>query len=135
MEYVVKVHYKSDPVDLIWTYSGTRYNSLDEAVKEASKAIEKPHINKVFISGTGTPDQREPENTDLDKAIEECIDSVEKLIQATNTIGEMPSFISLGSVFCTVLDDYIRQKRLTVEEAVLTLEGTISSIRKYGGKI
>lgn len=136
MEYILNVHYKTDPEDLIWPYSGIHYKSLDEAVEEATEAMKKPHINKAFVTGIEHSDQGEPKRTsDLDKAIEECIDSVDKLIQATSTIDEIPSFISLGSVFCTVLDDYIRQKRITVDEAVLTLVGCISSIRKYGGNI
>lgn len=136
MEYIVKVHYKTDPEDLIWSYSGKRHTTLGEATKEVMEAMEKPHINKAFVTGIGHTDQREPESTvEMDKAIEECIDSVDKLIQSTNTIDKMPVCITLGSVFCTVLDDYIREKRMTVEEAVLTLDAAIQALRKYGGKI
>ena len=61
MEYMVIVHYKTDPEDLTWTYSGIRHKSLDEAVKEATEAIKKPHINKAFVSGNNHTDQGEPE--------------------------------------------------------------------------
>lgn len=136
MEYIVKVHYKTDPEDLIWSYSGKRHTNLGEATEEATEAMKKPHINKAFVTGIGHTDQREPESTsEMDKAIEECIDSVDKLIQATNIIDKMPVCITIGSVFCTVLDDYIREKRMTVEEAVVTLQGAIQALRKYGGKI
>ena len=136
MEYIVKVHYKTDPADLIWSYSGKRHTNLGEATEEAAEAMKKPHINKAFVTGIGHTDRKEPESTsEMDKAIEECIDSVDKLIQATNILDRMPVCISLGAVFCTVLDDYIREKRMTVEEAVVTLHGAIQSIRKYGGKI
>ena len=136
MEYIVKVHYKTDPADLIWSYSGKRHTNLGEATEEAVEAMKKPHINKAFVTGIGHTDRKEPESTsEMDKAIEECIDSVDKLIQATNTIDKMPVCITMGAVFATVLDDYIREKRMTVEEAVVTLHGAIQSIRKYGGKI
>lgn len=136
MEYIVKVHYKTDPEDLIWSYSGKRHTNLGEATEEAVEAMKKPHINKAFVTGIGHADRKEPESTsEIDKALEECIDSVDKLIQATNTLDRMPVSISLGAVFCTVLDDYIREKRMSTEEAVVTLEGCISSIRKYGGEI
>ena len=136
MEYIVKVHYKTDPDDLIWSYSDKRHNNLGEATEEAVEAMKKPHINKAFVTGIGNTDRKEPESaSEVDKAIEDCIDSVDKLIRATNTLDRMPVCMSLGAVFCTVLDDYIREKRMTIEEAVVTLEAGIQSIRKYGGKI
>lgn len=136
MEYIVKVHYKTAPEDTIWTYSGKRHATIEGAKREASEAEKKPHINKAFVTGIGPTHPTEPESTsEVDKAIEECIDSVDKLIQACNNLDKLPVCMSLGAVFCTVLDDYISDNRITVEEAVVTLHGAIQSIRKYGGKI
>lgn len=136
MEYIVKVHYKTDPADLIWSYSGKRHANLGEATEEAVEAMKKPHINKAFVTGIGHTDRKEPESTsEVDKAIEECIDSVDKLIKACNALDTLPYCMSLGAVFCTVLDDCIRDKKMTVEEAVVTLQGAIQALRKYGGKI
>lgn len=137
MEYIVKVHYKTAPEDTIWTYSGKRHSTIEEAKREASEAEKKPHIDMTFITATDYGYMEGPEiRSDMDKAIKECIDSVDKLIKAANTLdNKMPVCMSMGAVFCTVLDDYIREKRMTVEEAVVTLQGAIQSIRKYGGKI
>ena len=137
MEYIVKVHYKTDPADLIWSYSGKRHANLGEATEEAVEAMKKPHINKAFVTGIGHTDRKEPESTsEVDKAIKGCFDSLDKLIKATNTLdNKMPVCMSMGAVFCTVLDDYIREKRMTVEEAVDTLEASIQALKKYGGKI
>ena len=131
MEYVVKVHYKTDPKDLTWTYSGKHHVDLREAEKEAHEAMGKPHIDNAIIIEFSPDD---PERA-ISKAIEECIESIDKLIHATNIIDEMPVDVSIVAVFCTVLDDYISQKRLTVEEAVRVLDAGIKAIRECGGKI
>ena len=136
MEYIVKVHYKTAPEDTIWTYSGKRHANIEGAKREASEAEKKPHINKAFVTGIGHTDRKEPESTsEVDKAIEDCIDSVDKLIKACNALDTLPYSMSLGAVFCTVLDDCIRDKKMSVEEAVVTLQGAIQALRKYGGKI
>lgn len=137
MEYIVKVHYKTDPEDLIWSYSGKRHASIEGAKREASEAEKKPIIDMAFITATDCGYMEGPEiRSDMDKAILKCIDSVDTLFQVLSNEEEgIPASISIGAVFCTILDDCISQKRMSVEEAVVTLQGAIQSIRKYGGKI
>lgn len=137
MEYIVKVHYKTAPEDTIWTYSGKRHANIEGAKREASEAEKKPHIDMAFITATDYGYMEGPEiRSDMDKAILKCIDSVDNLFQILgNEEDGIPLSISLGAVFCTVLDDCIRDKKMTVEEAVVTLQGAIQALRKYGGKI
>ena len=53
MSYIVNVHYKSDPKDLFWQYSGKTHICLQDAVDEMISITKQPHIDKAVVVGTG----------------------------------------------------------------------------------
>lgn len=57
MSFVVNVHYKSDPEDLFWSYSGRLHDCLQDAVEELMFVAKQPHIDKAVVAGDSRKDQ------------------------------------------------------------------------------
>ena len=127
MSYIFNVHYKSDPADLIWQYSGMLHTCLHDAVNEMISAQKQPHIDKAYVVGSGS---RIGEGDLLIRSIGDVIIATENLVTFCEKIAHVPIVTNYGSVVFASACDMIEQHEVKREEIIHELENVIRMIKE-----
>ena len=129
MSYVVNVHYKSDPKDLFWQYSGKTHTCLQDAVDELLSAQKQPHIDKAVVSGSGKV-QPVSNKELLEKVISEALDTTENLITVSEKIFNIPVIVAYASNVYASARDIVENRGVKIEDLLSELERVIYHLRE-----
>ena len=129
MSYVVNVHYKSDPKDLFWQYSGKTHTCLQDAVDELLSAQKQPHIDKAVVSGSGKC-QPVSNKELLEKVISEALDTTENLITVSEKIFNIPVIVAYASTVYASARDIVENRGVKIEDLLSELERVIYHLRE-----
>ena len=130
MSFVVNVHYKSDPEDLFWSYSGRLHDCLQDAVEELMFAAKQPHIDKAVVAGGSRKDQPMTEEEILEKAITKSFDAFNDLITVNKNIAHIPAAVSIGAMVYGIVGGLIKFDNISKEEILLILKRVINDIEE-----
>ena len=128
MSYVVNVHYKSDPEDLFWQYSGITHTCLHNAVNELISAQKQPHIDKAIVVGSGTGQPIDKEEI-IDRAVADAIVAMENLVTACEKIAQVPVITNYGAVVYASACDMIGYNEVKGDEIIHELERVIHKLK------
>lgn len=129
MSFIVNVHYKSDPEDLFWQYSGITHICLHDAVNELISAQKQPHIDKAIVVGSGTG--QPIGNKDLlDKAVADVLIATENLITVNEKIFNIPVTTSYASNVYASTRDIVDNRGVKIEDILAELERVIYHLRE-----
>lgn len=129
MSYVVNVHYKSDPEDLLWQYSGITHNCLHNAVNELISAQKQPHIDKAIVVGSckGQP----IDNEDLlENAVADMINAINQLMTLNEKILHVPPCVSYASMVYAGFHDIVENSGVKKDDLLHQLEHVIGRLEE-----
>lgn len=129
MSYIVNVHYKSDPKDLFWQYSGKIHTCLQDAVDELISAQKQPHIDKAVVVGSGKG-QPVSNKELLEKVISEALDTTENLITVSEKIFNIPVIVAYASNVYASARDIVENRDVKIEDLLSELERVIYHLRE-----
>lgn len=129
MSYIVNVHYKSDPKDLFWQYSGMSHTCLHNAVNELISAQKQPHIDKAIVAGSGTGQPIGKEEI-MHRAVADLIVAMENLVTACEKIAQVPVITNYGAVVYASSCDMIVHNEVKSEDIIHELEHVIHKIKE-----
>lgn len=129
MSFVVNVHYKSDPEDLFWQYSGMSHTCLHNAVNELISAQKQPHIDKAIVVGSGTGQPIDKEEI-LNRAISDAVSATENVISVCEKLVHVPIITSYGSAIYAISRDLIDHSEVKPDEIIHELERVIRIIKE-----
>ena len=129
MSYIVNVHYKSDPEDLFWQYSGISHTCLHDAVNELISAQKQPHIDKAVVAGPCTGQPVDTEEI-LNRAISDAVSATENVISVCEKLAHVPIITSYGSAIYATSRDLIDHSEVRPEEIIHELERVIQILKE-----
>ena len=129
MSYVVNVHYKSDPQDLLWQYSGKTHTCLQDAVDELISARKQPHIDNAIVVGSGKGQPVDNEDL-LNEAVANAIDAKENLISISEKIFNIPVITAYASNVYASAYDLVENKGVKMGDLLSELESVINHLRE-----
>lgn len=129
MSYVVNVHYKTDPKDLFWQYSGKTHTCLQDAVDELISAQKQPHIDKAVVVGSDKCQPIDKEGI-IDRAVADAIVAMENLVTACEKIARVPFITNYGAVVYASACDMIEHNDVKREEILHELEHVTHKIKE-----
>lgn len=129
MSYVVNVHYKSDPKDLFWQYSGKTHTCLQDAVDELLSAQKQPHIDKAIVAGSGKGQPVDSEEL-IDKAVANMINARNHLITLLEMIQHISPVTAYSSIIYASAFDVVENSGVKKDELLHNLEHVIERLRE-----
>lgn len=129
MSYIVNVHYKTDPEDLFWQYSGMTHTCLHNAVNELISAQKQPHIDKAIVAGSGTGQPIDKQEI-VDRAVADAIVAMENLVTACEKIALVPVVTNYGAVVYASGCDMIEHNEVKGEQIIHELEHVIHKLKE-----
>lgn len=129
MSYIVNVHYKSDPKDLFWQYSGKTHTCLQDAVDELISITKQPHIDKAIVAGSGTGQPVDSEDL-IDKAVANMINARNELITLLTKIQHISTVTAYSSIIYASAFDVVENSGVDMDEVVHNLEHVVERLRE-----